>query len=145
PPAELEFIFSDTVHRVAGLERVIEDGTFDLAYQPVVDLKDRTVRHAEVLVRFADGTTPVAAITASEAAGMIGDFDLAICARAIDHLAARVPDVPAVAVNLSGRSLESRGFADRLSALLEERKADPTRRVVELPEDPSLCGGGTRH
>jgi EAL domain-containing protein (putative c-di-GMP-specific phosphodiesterase class I) len=134
PQAELDTIFSDTVDRVAGLERIIEDGAFDLAYQPVVDLKDRTVRHAEVLVRFGDGTTPLAAIAASEAAGMIGDFDLAICARAIDHLAARVPDVPAVAVNLSGRSLESRGFAERLSALLDAHKADPSRLMFELTE-----------
>lgn len=134
PPAELDMIFPDTLDRVAGLERIIEDGAFDLAYQPVVDLKDRAVRHAEVLVRFADGTTPLGAIAASEAAGMIGDFDLAICSRAIDHLAARVPDVPAVAVNLSGRSLESRGFADRLSALLDARKADPSRLMFELTE-----------
>jgi EAL domain-containing protein (putative c-di-GMP-specific phosphodiesterase class I) len=101
---------------------------------PAAELEDRTVRHAEVLVRFADGTTPLAAIAASEAAGMIGDFDLAICARAIDHLVARVPDVPAVAVNLSGRSLESRGFADRLTALLDARKADPSRLMFELTE-----------
>ncbi len=134
PAGELETLFPDTVDRVAGLERIIEDGAFDLAYQPVVDLKDRTVRHAEVLVRFSDGTTPLAAIAASEAAGMIGDFDLAICARAIDHLAARVPEEPAVAVNLSGRSLESRGFADRLSALLDARKADPARLMFELTE-----------
>lgn len=135
PQADLDVIFSDTVDRVTGLERIIEDGAFDLAYQPVVDLKDRTVQHAEVLVRFPDGTTPLAAIAASEAAGMIGDFDLAICARAIDHLAARVPDVPAVAVNLSGRSLESRGFPDRLSALLDaHHQADPSRLMFELTE-----------
>jgi EAL domain-containing protein (putative c-di-GMP-specific phosphodiesterase class I) len=42
--------------------------------------------------------------------------------------------VPAVAVNLSGRSLESRGFADRLSALLEARNADPRRLMFELTE-----------
>ncbi|MGH7125924.1 MAG: EAL domain-containing protein, partial [Stellaceae bacterium] len=134
PAAELDSIFPDTLDRVAGLERIIEDGAFDLAYQPVVDLKDRTVKHAEALVRFADGTTPLAAIAASEAAGMIGDFDLAICARAVDHLAARVPDVPAVAVNLSGRSLESRGFAGRLAELLDARNADPTRLMFELTE-----------
>jgi EAL domain-containing protein (putative c-di-GMP-specific phosphodiesterase class I) len=134
PPAELDVIFADTVDRVAGLERIIDEGAFDLAYQPVIDLADRKVRHAEVLVRFGDGTTPLGAVAASEAAGMIGDFDLAICARAIDHLAARVPDVPAVAVNISGRSLESRGFADRLSALLEARKADPSRLMFELTE-----------
>jgi len=134
PAAELDMIFPDTVDRVAGLERIIEDGAFDLAYQPVVDLKDRSVRHAEVLVRFTDGTTPLAAIAASEAAGMIGDFDLAVCARAIDHLAAGVADFPSVAVNLSGRSLESRGFADRLLALLDARKADPSRLMFELTE-----------
>jgi len=134
PGAELDMIFPDTVDRVAGLEHIIDDGAFDLAYQPVVDLNDRTVRHAEVLVRFADGTTPLAAVAASEAAGMIGDFDLAICARAIDHLAARAHHEPAVAVNLSGRSLESRGFADRLSALLDARKADPERLMFELTE-----------
>jgi EAL domain-containing protein (putative c-di-GMP-specific phosphodiesterase class I) len=134
PAAELDVLFPDTVSRVAWLEHVIEDGAFDLAYQPVVDLKDRSLKHAEVLVRFSDGTTPLAAVAAAEAAGMIADFDLAICARAIDHLEARVPDVPAVAVNLSGRSLETRGFADRLSALLEARGASRARLMFELTE-----------
>jgi EAL domain-containing protein (putative c-di-GMP-specific phosphodiesterase class I) len=134
PAAELDALFPDTASRVAGLERVIDDGTFDIAYQPVVDLGDRSLKHVEALVRFPDGTNPLAAIAAAEAAGMIADFDLAICARALDHLEARVPDVPAVAVNLSGRSLETRGFADRLSALLEAREAAPARLMFELTE-----------
>ena len=37
-------------------------------------------------------------------------------------------------MNLSGRSLENRGFADRLSALLNARKADPARLMFELTE-----------
>jgi EAL domain-containing protein (putative c-di-GMP-specific phosphodiesterase class I) len=138
PAAELDVLFPDTIRRVASLEHVIEEGVFDLAYQPIIDLKDRSVRHAEVLVRFADGTTPISAVAAAEAAGMIVDFDLAICARAIDHLEASVPEVPAVAVNLSGRSLETRGFAERLSALLEARKVPPSRLMFELTETTIL-------
>ncbi|HYC15074.1 MAG TPA: EAL domain-containing protein, partial [Stellaceae bacterium] len=134
----LERLFPDTLSRVDTLERVIADGDFDLAYQPVVDLKDRSVRHAEVLVRFADGTTPLAAVNAAEAAGMIGDFDLAICARAIAHLHASVPEVPAVAVNLSGRSLEARGFADRLTAVLDTCRVPPRRLMFELTETAIL-------
>ncbi len=65
---------------------------------------------------------------------MIADFDLAICARAIDHLESGMPMAPAIAVNLSGRSLETRGFAERLSALLEERQAPPARLMFELTE-----------
>ncbi|HVM77822.1 MAG TPA: EAL domain-containing protein [Stellaceae bacterium] len=134
----LDRLFPDTLARVDTLERVIADGDFDLAYQPVVDLTDRGVRHAEVLVRFADGTTPLVAVAAAEAAGMIGDFDLAICARAIEHLHASVPAVPAVAVNLSGRSLEARGFPERLSALLDTCRVPPQRLMFELTETAIL-------
>jgi len=134
----LERLIPDTLSRVDTLERVIAAGDFDLAYQPVVDLTDRGVRHAEALVRFPDGTTPLAAVAAAEAAGMIGDFDLAICARAIEHLHASVPEVPAVAVNLSGRSLEARGFAERLSALLDTCRVPPRRLMFELTETAIL-------
>jgi EAL domain-containing protein (putative c-di-GMP-specific phosphodiesterase class I) len=135
---ELERLFPDTIARVDTLERVIEAGDFDLAYQPVVDLTDRGVRHAEALVRFSDGTTPLAAVAAAEAAGMIGDFDLAICSRAIEHLHAAVPAVPAVAVNLSGRSLEARGFPARLKALLDTCRVPSQRLMFELTETAIL-------
>jgi EAL domain-containing protein (putative c-di-GMP-specific phosphodiesterase class I) len=134
PTAALEELFPDTMNRVVSLEQVIENGAFDIAYQPVVDLAERQIRHAEALVRFGDNTPPLVAVATAEAAAMIADFDLAICARAISHLESGMPMAPAIAVNLSGRSLETRGFVDRLTALLEERQAPPLRLMFELTE-----------
>ena len=49
PAAALDDLFPDTVNRVVSLEQVVETGAFDIAYQPVVDLADRQIRHAEAL------------------------------------------------------------------------------------------------
>ena len=138
PVATLDDLFPDTVNRVVSLEQVVETGAFDIAYQPVVDLADRQIRHAEALVRFGDNPPPLVAVATAEAAAKIADFDLAICARVISHLESGMPMAPAVAVNLSGRSLETRGFAERLTALLEERQAPPARLMFELTETAIL-------
>ena len=131
---ELAGLFSDCVNKVGNLEHAIESRAFDLAYQPVVNLGDRLVRHSEVLVRFHDGTAPLSGIATAEASGMIADFDLAICARAIDRIEVTEHEAPPVAVNISGRSFETRGFVERLHRLLEERRVSPSRLMFELTE-----------
>jgi len=135
---DLDALFPDTVSRIDNLEHAIDNGIFDLAYQPIVDLRDRGVRHREALVRFRDGTTPWAAVAAAEAAGMMGDFDLAVCARAIEHIEIGASGMLPVAVNLSGRSLESRGFAERLLMLIETRHVPPPSLMFELTENAIL-------
>lgn len=138
PASPLDDLFADTVIHLRALESAITTGTFTIAYQPVVDLKDRVVRHAEALVRFRDGRSPLANVSAAEASDMIAEFDLAILARVLDHLDRRMaPDVP-VAVNLSGRSLEGRGFAEKLKALLGARNAPADRLMFELTETAIL-------
>jgi EAL domain-containing protein (putative c-di-GMP-specific phosphodiesterase class I) len=131
-------LFPDTVKRVANLEHVIENGAFDLAYQPVVDLSTRATRHLEALVRFQDGSASSAGIVAAEIAGMIADFDLEICVRAIERIEETPHDQLPVAVNLSGRSIESRGFVERLRDLLDGRRVPPTRLMFELTETAIL-------
>jgi EAL domain-containing protein (putative c-di-GMP-specific phosphodiesterase class I) len=138
PASPLGDLFADTVIHLRALEGAITTGTFTIAYQPVVDLKDRVVRHAEALVRFRDGRSPLVNVSAAEASDMIAEFDLAILARVLDHLERRMaPDVP-VAVNLSGRSLERRGFAEKLRALLSARDAPADRLMFELTETAIL-------
>jgi len=135
---ELGALFPDTVKRVAHLEHIIEKGAFDLAYQPVVELGNRATRHLEALVRFQDGTASSEGIVVAETSGMIADFDLAICTRAIERIEETRHDELPVAVNLSGRSVESRGFVERLRGLLDGRRVPAARLMFELTETAIL-------
>jgi EAL domain-containing protein (putative c-di-GMP-specific phosphodiesterase class I) len=131
-------LFADAASRVATLEKAIAHGAFAMAYQPVVRLKDRVVQHAEALARFPDGASPLAMIAAAEAADMIGEFDLAVCMRVVDQLERGVAPFPAIAVNLSGRSLETHDFVEKLCALLRDRGVSPGRLLFELTETAIL-------
>src|SRR3546814_15262779 len=78
------------------------------AFQPIVDLETREISHFETLTRFAHGESPYQTIVFAEHVGLIQDFDLACCRRAIPFLAERAESSPVnLAVNLSGLSLQN--------------------------------------
>jgi EAL domain-containing protein (putative c-di-GMP-specific phosphodiesterase class I) len=117
----LDKALANTLARVANLRATVGDRNFRLVYQPIVDLRTRQPHHLEALTRFTGGDSPAETIAFAEAVRLIGDFDLAVCeiaiAAVLDNPHGRLP----IAVNLSGRSLESSIFA---SALFEMLKAD---------------------
>jgi EAL domain-containing protein (putative c-di-GMP-specific phosphodiesterase class I) len=121
-------------------------GAFDLVFQPIVDLASRAVHHLEALVRLPDGGSPVPVVTFAEEAGLVADLDLLVCRRVLDLLAQAPEALPAAAVNLSGRSLQSGAFARALFALLDGSAVAPARLMFELTEtvairDPEAVAG----
>jgi EAL domain-containing protein (putative c-di-GMP-specific phosphodiesterase class I) len=133
-------LVDETVGRVVRLKEVVQDERFEVAFQPIVRLGDGRVEHYELLARLEPGRSPLEMIRFAEGIGMIEEFDLSVCGRAVAHLCApsagkrRMP----VAVNLSGGSLQSAAFMKALLALLVRAQVPRGKLLFEVTESAQI-------
>lgn len=131
----------ETVARLRTFKQLIATDAFDVAFQSIVDLKTRAVHHYEALVRFREpGAAPFESISFAEEMGVISDFDLAMCRKVISKIqyAAAAGDDLHVAVNISGRSLETNGFVGDLERVLAISKEIKGRLIFEVTESSKI-------
>ncbi|WP_009868379.1 EAL domain-containing protein [Paramagnetospirillum magnetotacticum] len=132
---------SQTVSKMREVKETIGKGEFQLYFQPIVDLWSNAVHHFECLVRFGDsGNSPYSTVVFAEDTGLVGELDLAICARAIAFMREGVGAEPSLrfAVNLSGRSLSSPSMAARLLQLIHGAADLRGRLLFELTESSAI-------
>jgi EAL domain-containing protein (putative c-di-GMP-specific phosphodiesterase class I) len=134
----LEKVLSDTAQKMTSLRSTLELSAFDLAFQPIVALKNREIHHYEALVRFQGDKSPADSIAFAEQAGLVCDLDLAICRRAIAVLDSHPGTPPSIAVNISGRSLDSRTFMAEFDTLLKEHARVLENLLVEVTETAAI-------
>ncbi len=122
---------------IAGLER----GDFALAYQPIVNLRDRSPRGAECLVRWRHPTlgelSPAMFIPVAERSGSIMSLGAWIIDSAVEHLSAN-PGLLRAAINVSGVQLMADDVPDCLARALERNQVDASRVVIEVTESELL-------
>lgn len=118
------------------LGAAIRHRRFTLAYQPVVTLKDGSLHHHEVLVRFGSDGSPFPTIRMAEEMDLIEPLDLAILDETLTVLQ-RDPRL-ILAVNMSGRSLMSESYVARAEAMLKERPWARGRLMFELTESAAV-------
>jgi EAL domain-containing protein (putative c-di-GMP-specific phosphodiesterase class I) len=129
----------ETQDRITAFKAVVAGNRFDFAFQPIVDLETREILHFEALTRFAHGESPYQTIVFAEDVGLIQDFDLACCRRAIAFMAERAETSPVnLAVNLSGLSLQSDVFVDTLMGLLQRHDNLAGRLMFEATESSRM-------
>lgn len=143
-----ESMLEETVRKISDFKNTVEGGKFQLAFQPIVDLKNGINHHYEVLVRFESDTmfeNPFSFISFGEEAGMIGEFDLAMCQRAIDVLAEWRGNgtLPKVAVNLSGKSLSSNLYMDALRRITGYNPEMNKQLIFEITESAKIADFGS--
>lgn len=136
-------MLDDTVRKISEFKDTVEGAKFQLAFQPIVDLKNGITHHFEVLVRFEGESSfanPFQFISFGEEAGIIGEFDLAMCQRAIDVLIAARGEGrrPKVAVNLSGKSLSSSLYLDALRKLAGQAPGINKQLIFEITESAKI-------
>jgi EAL domain-containing protein (putative c-di-GMP-specific phosphodiesterase class I) len=94
--------------------------------------------HYELLARVED-RSPLEIIRFAEGIGMIEDFDLSVCGRAVAHLQSPAARGGApLAVNLSGGSLQSTGFTKSLLVLLEKARVPASKLLFEITESAQI-------
>jgi EAL domain-containing protein (putative c-di-GMP-specific phosphodiesterase class I) len=134
----LDTLVQSAAQRIATLRNTVDTGAFRLAFQPVVDLADRSVHHLEALARFSKNASTGGVVAFAEASGLITDFDLAVCQRVANLLAEPVTNTVPIAVNISGRSLESKIFCAELEQLLAGLRAPSRSLLIEITETAAV-------
>jgi EAL domain-containing protein (putative c-di-GMP-specific phosphodiesterase class I) len=132
---------ASAAERAAGLRRTIEERRFRLAFQPIVLLEDRTPHHYEALLRpIPTPGTPFDQasefIALAETVALSEDLDWAVVETACE--AARAASGARIACNLSGLSLQSSPFREKLCAMLSAVPEVARRLLVEVTETAEI-------
>ncbi len=134
---------SETVDRRNKFVDMIQQGAFDVAFQPICDMKTGRPHHFEALVRFDHENfeaTPFEFVTFAEEVGIICDFDLAMARKVLvwlDEINGQGYRYM-VAVNISGRSLSTPAFVQSLIDLLAEFAVAREFILFEVTESAKL-------
>ena len=117
---------------------MVKEQRFELAYQPIVDLRTGELAHFEVLARFGDGS-PQKTILMAEALDLIEDFDLAVAGMAAEMLREPANRRLKLAINISARSLVRPFFLSRLWGRLGDGKGLGGRLIFEITETAQIA------
>jgi diguanylate cyclase (GGDEF)-like protein len=134
------------VQRLSWNDRILhalENNLMDLQFQGVYTTDHRSLTHFEVLVRMRDKDDPGALlmpgqfIPVAEKSGKILDIDRWVLRESIQMLA-EIEAIPALAVNISGRSFDEPTLPKYIAELLKRYAVAPRRLLVELTETSAV-------
>lgn len=135
----LPSLLADAADAVAKLRDTIRERRISIVLQPIVLLDTGVLHHYEALCRLPDNSDPGTVIAAAEQAALAPEFDLMVADETFTQLMrAPVRREVKVAINLSGRSIESPDFIEALEALLHKHKVQPTEVLFEITETASI-------
>ncbi len=134
-----EEMLDDTLEHAIEFRRTLSEESFQLAFQPIVNIRTALVHHYECLVRLDSSdifSNPFQFITFGENAGLIHECDLAITKKVLGILQQerRQGRRPLLAINLSGRSLCSNLFLDAFLSILRDHDDVRKQLIVEITE-----------
>ncbi len=125
------------------ISHAIETNLMELQFQGVYNTADRALSHFEVLVRMRDKDDaevlimPGEFIPAAESSGKILDIDRWVLRESIRTLAGG-KEIPALAVNISGRSFDEPTLPQFISEELKRCGVAAHRLLVELTETSAV-------
>jgi diguanylate cyclase (GGDEF)-like protein/PAS domain S-box-containing protein len=134
------------VRRLSWNDRILhalENNLMDLQFQGVYTTAERSLSHFEVLVRMRDKDDPTALlmpgqfIPVAEKSGKILDIDRWVLRESIQMLG-EVDTIPALAVNISGRSFDEPMLPQFIAEQLARHGVAPHRLMVELTETSAV-------
>jgi len=129
------------------LRRAIENNEFELFYQPMFDLSDRTITGFEALVRWrqpgvAEIVEPDEFIAVAEESSLIVPIGDWVLREALTQAQAwQTPERPlTMAINVSANQLSRRTFVERVRQLVQETRIDPALIELEVTESVIIEG-----
>lgn len=142
PSADLAGVFDkmmdETVVRAQNFNATVADGAFNLAFEPIVDLKTGVPSHYEALSRFEAGQSPAELIRFAEELCLTDGLDLAVALKAFSLLESDPSITASVAINVSGRSFASPLSFGMLAGLLAKKRALAKRVLIEMTESAEV-------
>ncbi len=135
-------MLGDTIRKINEFKRVCLEKDFDVAYQPIVDLKTKAVHHYEGLVRLRQNLflNPYDFITFGEQAGFVPEFDLAMCRKSFETMQDldKERGAPMLSINLSGISIASDIFREALIELIKKHIILNGKILFEITESARI-------
>ncbi|SDY08472.1 PAS domain S-box-containing protein/diguanylate cyclase (GGDEF) domain-containing protein [Nitrosomonas sp. Nm58] len=134
------------MHRMTWYNRIaqaLEQDLFEIHFQGVYETTRNTLTHLESLVRMRDSNNPDHLIMpgqfipVAEKNGQIVNIDRWVIKRSI-KLLSQNPDMPPVAINISGRTFDDPAIPHYIRNLLNEFNVDPGRLIIELTETAAV-------
>jgi len=125
------------------IEDALENDRLRLHFQGIYSCKTNQLRHWEALVRMEDKDNPEQSIMPStfipvaEKSGKILDIDRWVLSECVNLLALH-PEVPAIALNVSGRSLGEPTLPRYITDALRREAVSPARLIVEITETAAV-------
>jgi diguanylate cyclase (GGDEF)-like protein len=124
------------------IQQALENDLYVLHFQGVYTAQTNTLSHYEALIRLcehpdAEIIAPIHFIPVAEQSGQILAIDRWVLNQCVLMLAAH-PEIPALAVNLSGRSLDDTTLTNHIHSLLNEHQVEPARLMFEITETAAL-------
>ncbi|MCB1781005.1 MAG: EAL domain-containing protein [Candidatus Competibacteraceae bacterium] len=125
------------------IAQALEGQLFELHFQGVYHIKDRSLSHLEVLIRMRNSDEsghlilPGQFIPLSEKSGQVLDIDRWVLQKSI-ALLGRSTDLPPLAVNISGRTFDDPALPQNIQRLLTQHGVDPQRLLIELTETAAV-------
>lgn len=136
--------------RLAWNDRIahaLENDLLRLHFQGVHHAADGRLAHLEALIRMEDEANPgqlimpAQFIEPAEKSGKILEIDRWVIGRSISLLATH-PNLPAIAVNISGRSFDDPELPAWIGGQLRQQHVAPRRLLVELTETSAVSDMG---
>ncbi|MEC9249374.1 MAG: EAL domain-containing protein [Pseudomonadota bacterium] len=126
-----------TTQRMKELRTTIAGRVIEPHAQPIIDLATGDIHHYELLLRLPGGRPIPEAVGFAESTGLIYEIDFAMTEIAATFLRDDF-DRPALAVNLSGKSLANTTWSKRFLKMLADIKIDRSRLSFELTETATI-------
>lgn len=132
-------VLEEIVSEANKLGATVRANRFNLAYQPIVELRTGKVSHYEALLRLPGSQSPSESIQLAEELDLIADLDLAVLDQVITKLRSAGSEDIRIAANISARSLMLPRFLGEVFARLALVQAEISQRLIlEITETAVL-------
>ncbi len=126
------------------LARAIEEELIDVHFQPILDTRSGELRGTEALARWEDPlrgwVPPGVFVREAEKCGLIHSLGELVLNRACERILElrKTPSALPLAINVSGKQVNRRGFVDSLEEALARWEVSPNELELELTESVLL-------
>jgi len=128
--------------RADAFHRALRDQRFSLQFQPIIDLRSRVLHHYEALLRpekgvLGRGQGPAEFVNLAEMIGLTEALDLSVLEQATRSFPL-LSGTQRIAINISGLSMQSAEFRQKLTQRLDMLPGSEARLMVELTESAEI-------
>jgi EAL domain-containing protein (putative c-di-GMP-specific phosphodiesterase class I) len=135
-------MMEETTQRMTDIRTTIAGRVFEPYAQPIIELETGEMHHYEMLLRLPGGRPVAESVEFAESTGLIQEIDIAMTEIAGNFLRDDY-DRPALAVNLSGKSLIDPNFGKKFLTMLGDLKIDRKKLSFEITETAKISNTKT--